>query len=61
MLRVFLDENKAKEEGLNFDELRKYIGGVGYGAKLLYDELKEGIDPLSPKNKLIFATSVVSI
>ena len=33
LLRVFLDEKKAKEE-LNFDDLRKYIGGVGYGAKL---------------------------
>jgi len=46
LLRVFLDEKKAKEENLNFDDLRKYIGGVGYGAKLLYDEVKERIDPL---------------
>jgi len=61
LLRVFLDEKKTKEEELNFDDLRKYIGGVGYGAKLLYDELKEGIEPLSPKNKLIFATSPLTM
>jgi len=52
LLRISLDEKKGKEENLKFDDLRNYIGGVGYGAKLLYDELKEGIDPLSPKKKL---------
>jgi len=61
LLRIFLDENKAKEEGLNFDDLRNYIGGVGYGAKVLYDELKEGTDPLGPENKLIFATSPLTM
>jgi len=30
---------------------------VGYGARVLYDELEKGIDPLSPDNKIIFATS----
>jgi len=61
LLRVSLDEKKCKEESLNFDDLRKYIGGVGYGAKLLYDELKEGINPLGPENKLIFATSPLTM
>ncbi|MCK4529129.1 aldehyde:ferredoxin oxidoreductase, partial [candidate division WOR-3 bacterium] len=57
LLRVFLGEKKVKEKELNFDDLREYIGGVGYGAKLLYDELKEGIDPLGYENKIILATS----
>jgi len=57
LLRVSLDEKKGKKEDLNFSELKKYIGGVGYGAKLLYDELKEGIDPLSPNNKMVLTTS----
>jgi aldehyde:ferredoxin oxidoreductase len=61
LLRVFLDEKKAKEENLNFDDLRKYIGGVGYGAKLLYDEVKEGIDPLGPNNKMILTTSPLTM
>ena len=61
LLRVSLDKKKGKEENLNFNDLRNYIGGVGYGTKLLYDELKEGIDPLSPKNKLIFATSPLTM
>jgi aldehyde:ferredoxin oxidoreductase len=37
--------------------LKKYLGGVGYGARVLYDEIKKGIDTLSPGNKVIFATS----
>ncbi|MCY0868121.1 MAG: hypothetical protein OWQ48_02680 [Desulfurococcus sp.] len=28
--------------------------GGGFGAKILWDELKPGIDPLSPENKLVF-------
>ena len=39
LLRVFLDGKKTKEGNLNFNDLKKYIGGVGYGAKLLYDEV----------------------
>jgi len=39
LLRVFLDEKKTKEGNLNFNDLKKYIGGVGYGDKLLYDEV----------------------
>lgn len=34
---------------------RDFLGGAGFGIKLLYDELKPGIDPLGADNKLIFA------
>ena len=33
------------------------MGGVGYGAKLLHDEVKAGINPLGPSNKMILTTS----
>jgi aldehyde:ferredoxin oxidoreductase len=33
-----------------------YMGGKGYGARLLYDMTPAGIDPLAPANPLIFAT-----
>ena len=35
---------------------RLYIGGKGYGTRLLYDLTPPGIDPLGPGNPLIFAT-----
>ncbi|OLS32260.1 MAG: hypothetical protein HeimAB125_10820, partial [Candidatus Heimdallarchaeota archaeon AB_125] len=34
----------------------KFIGGKGLGAKILYDELKPGIDPLGPENIILFMT-----
>ena len=33
-----------------------YMGGKGYGTRLLYDMTPAGIDPLGPANPLIFAT-----
>jgi len=56
-LRVSLSTGEIKLENINVDILKKYLGGVGYGARLLYDELEKGVDPLSPDNKIVFATS----
>jgi len=41
---------------LDEDIARLYLGGKGYGARLLYDMTPAGIDPLGPANPLIFAT-----
>jgi len=60
-LRVNLTDQKITTEKLDERKLRKYIGGCGYSAKLLYDELIPGIDPLSGDNKIIFATSPLSL
>ncbi len=56
-LRVSLKDKEIKIEKIDANILKKYLGGVGYAAKILYEELKEGIDPLSPDNKIVFATS----
>ena len=56
-LRISLSEMKIIKEELDPKLLRKYLGGAGYGIKVLYDEIEKGIDPLGEKNKLIFATS----
>jgi len=55
-LRIFLDTKQVRSEDLDFGVMRKYLGGVGYGAKLLYGEMEKGINPLGPNNKIIFAT-----
>ncbi|NLY11321.1 MAG: aldehyde ferredoxin oxidoreductase family protein [Firmicutes bacterium] len=57
LLRVSLTDGQVKEESLNTEDLRKYLGGVGYGTKILYDEVPAGADPLGPENKLILTTS----
>jgi aldehyde:ferredoxin oxidoreductase len=41
---------------LDEETARLYLGGKGYGARLLYDLTPAGIDPLGPANPLIFAT-----
>lgn len=56
-LRVDLKKRKAAVEGIDPAVMRSYIGGAGYGAKVLYEELKKGIDPLSPNSKIVFVTS----
>jgi len=60
ILRVNLTNEKVNEEQLNEDIARKFIGGRGLGAKILFDELKLSIDPLGPENKLVIATGVVT-
>lgn len=55
LLRVNLSKGTVKQEPLNKEWLKKYIGGRGYATKLLYEEMKKGVDPLSEDNILIFA------
>ena len=59
-LRVDLSSGQIKEEKIPDEILRNFIGGRGLGVKLLYDELKPGIDPLSPENKIIILTGPVT-
>lgn len=56
LLRVDLTKKGVTREPLREDWASDFVGGVGYSARLLYDELKPKIDPLGPDNKLIFMT-----
>ena len=55
ILRVDLSSGKVSAEGLADGTARKYIGGSGLGARILYDETTPQTDPLGPENPLIFA------
>ena len=55
-LRVNLSKNKAVAEEYEANIAKNFLGGRGFAAKILWDELKTRIDPLSPENRLIFAT-----
>ncbi len=56
LLRINLSLEKVSVEELNAEVLRTFLGGVGYATQLLYNETLAFSDPLSPENKLIFAT-----
>ncbi len=56
IIRVNLSKETVAVEDLNTDLARKFIGGRGFASKILYDEIDPNVDPVSPENKLIFAT-----
>jgi len=56
ILRVDLRNGEIKEEELEEEVAKKFIGGSGLAAKIIYDELSSDVDPLSPENLLIFMT-----
>jgi len=54
ILRVDLSNGAFSEEVLSDELIHDYIGGRGFGSKLLYDGLKAGVDPMSPDNEIIY-------
>lgn len=56
VLRVDLTNEKMATEALKKDWAKLHIGGKGLGARYLFDELKPGVDPLSPDNVLMIWT-----
>ena len=59
-LDINLSSKKINVKQLDMALAKKYIGGKGLGAKILYEELKKGIDPLGPDNIILFMTGPLS-
>jgi len=55
LLRVNLTKRKAVPQKYDANFARTFLGGRGFAAKILWDELKPSVDPFSPENTLIFA------
>lgn len=53
---IDLSKGTVKVQDLEEDIARKYLGGKGLGAYLLYRHLKPNTDPLDPENIMIFVT-----
>ena len=60
ILRVNLTKKKIEKEDLAPELAKEWLGGRGFIAKILYDELPKGVDTLSPENKLIIASGPLS-
>jgi len=54
ILRLDLSKKKIVKAPLPEELARNFLGGRGTNAKILYGELKQGIDPLGPRNILVF-------
>ena len=55
MLRVNLTRQDHFVEPIEEETIKHYLGGKGLSARVLYDELPAGVDPLGPENLLVFA------
>ncbi|MBN2063007.1 MAG: aldehyde ferredoxin oxidoreductase family protein [Deltaproteobacteria bacterium] len=60
VLRVDLTLKRVQPEKIGEEVCRKYLGGAGFIAYYLWNELKQGVDALSPENKIIFALGPIS-
>ena len=56
ILRVNLTKKKMVMQDFDSAFARTWLGGRGFAAKILWDELRPGTDAFSHENKLIFAT-----
>ena len=56
ILRVDLSAGTVKSEPTNMQWAREYLGSRGLATKYLVEEVDAKVDPLSPANKLIWAT-----
>ena len=54
VLRIDLSLKKADIEPLPLELIQNFRGGAGINAAIAYKELKPGVDPLSPDNKVVF-------
>ncbi|HME27068.1 MAG TPA: aldehyde ferredoxin oxidoreductase family protein [Acetobacteraceae bacterium] len=56
LLRVDLTAGTCKSEPLNMEWAKAFLGQRGLATKYMVEEVDPKVDPLSPSNKLIFAT-----
>lgn len=54
VLRVDLTLNKVSDERVPEKTWKQVLGGGGYGAKVLYEEVSENTGPFDPDNRIIF-------
>jgi len=56
ILYIDLTNRSRREDSIDENILREYLGGCGLGARLLYDMTDSSTNPLGPENVVIFAT-----
>ena len=59
VLLIDLTKRTAKIEPIDISYIRDYLGGIGFGVRLLLDYSPPGVDPLGPDNPLVFAASTL--
>jgi len=60
MLFVNLSDGSIEEKELTKEMAEYFVGGYGFGAKILYEMMPAGVDPLGPENVMGFITGPTS-
>lgn len=60
ILRIDSSKEETEKKNLEPEFAKQWLGGRGFIAKLLYEELPKGVDPLGPENKLVIAPGPLS-
>jgi len=53
LLRVDLSTGQMTDEAVDPVTMRKFVGGTGLGAKILYEEVRPGVEWNDPRNRFI--------
>lgn len=56
ILRIDLTLRRCKEEDFNPNDRSMWVGGTGFGAKILWEEVPEGVAWNDPENRLVLGT-----
>lgn len=59
ILEVDLSKKRILEKEISLAFAKKYLGGIGFNAKILYDELPAGVDALDEGNILVFGVGTL--
>lgn len=59
LLEIDLSTKKYKEIDLSEEDFKKYLGGSGIGAKILYDNYDHKLPALSPQSPLMFMVGLL--
>ncbi len=59
ILRADLSSGDISTDEFDEDFARKWLGGVGFGVKICYDEIPAGADPLGPDNLFVLSVGPI--
>ncbi len=59
ILEIDLSHESIKFKDIKAQLLRQYLGGIGFNARILYDQIPRGADPLGEENVLVFAAGTL--
>lgn len=61
IIRIDLTTKEIKKEVLSEEVCKMFLGGSGISAKIIADEVDSSVNPLSPNNKMVFATGPMNM